>query len=574
MSVDPSLPSTADTPPAASPAPSANASAASVMRHARVIGIITFISRLLGLVRERMLAQHFGGDSAVLTAFRYAFALPNLFRKLLGEGALSAAFVPLYTRAVRGKDPDGAHHADFAAAAVACQVLALIAITIVGELALVATLWLVELRPETALAVKLSILMLPYVVFVCAAALLGGILQVHNRFIATTATAVLMNVLLIGSLVVTLRVYDVTSEWGARQIVWWQGVSLLAAGAAQVVLLFPSLKKSGLHARWPAKLRTPAVREMLRKTIPVALGLGVLQLGVVLDKQISLMMAPQSDGNPVGHFLGLSYLLPMEMGALNRLEVAQYLYQFPLGVFGIAIATAIFPQLSGDALEVDRTGFRTVLARGIKSSLFIGLPASVGMVLIAQLAVHLIFEGKQFTAHDTMLTARSTAIYSSVIWAFSVQQILNRGYYALHDMRTPLIWAGLNLVINLVVEIPLLWAMGENAMPVGTVASFVVQTSAMTVLLSRRVGLPLRELWPDVWKMVVATAIMTAACLAIGQVPVGAGKIGAAIRLVAIMATGGLTYFTACWALRLPMESLIPPRFARRPRVRTPGTSA
>ena len=149
MSVDPAIPSTAESPVVASPAPVPNASAKQVLKHARVIGFITFLSRVLGLIRERMLTQTFG-DSPILAAFRYAFAMPNLFRKLLGEGALSAAFVPLYTRAVRGKDPDGTPHDDFAAAAVALQVLALIGITVIGEIILVATLFLAHLRPETA----------------------------------------------------------------------------------------------------------------------------------------------------------------------------------------------------------------------------------------------------------------------------------------------------------------------------------------------------------------------------------------------------------------------------------------
>src|SRR5690606_17682307 len=121
-------------------------------------------------------------------------------------------------------------------------------------------------------------------------------------------------------------------------------------------------------------------------------------------------------------FLGLSFRLPMEIGALVRLDWAQYLYQFPLGVFGIALATAIFPQLSGDALDLRRDGaqFRAILSRGIRAAMFIGLPASAGMVLIALPAVRLLFERGQFTYADSILTARSTAIYSAVIWAFSV----------------------------------------------------------------------------------------------------------------------------------------------------------
>lgn len=541
----------------------------SFVAHARVIGAITFVSRILGLAREMMIAA-FIGPGAITDAFNWAFMLPNLFRKLLGEGALSAAFIPLYAKAVRrterGED-GGEHHSDLAAATITLQLLVLLAITIVGEVALFATLGLRDdLRPQTRLAVKLAAVMLPYVVFICAAALLGGILQVHRRFIATTATAVLLNAFMIAALVAAARTHDLTSEDGQRAAIWWVSWSVLIAGIPQVLLLVPSLAACGLKLRPTMRFWTPAVRQVLRFTIPVALGLGVLQLGVLLDKQISFLLSPQTPGETVGHIFGFAFQYPMESGALTRLNWAQYLYQFPLGVFGIAIATAIFPQLSGDALDADGTGaFRNVLARGIKAALFIGLPASVGMMLIALPATRVLFEHREFTHHDSILMARSTLIYSSVIWAFSVQQILNRAYYALHDMRTPLIWAVINLLINLVVELPLLWTpLGESAMAVGTMASFLIQTTAMTVLLARRVGLPLTGLWPEVSKMLIATAVMAIACA-----PVRWGirwpdsTLGNAMALAATMAVGGIAYFAVCRMVKLPMENLLPKRFRR-----------
>jgi putative peptidoglycan lipid II flippase len=534
----------------------------SFVSHARIIGVITFVSRILGLVREMIVASYFG-PSSVLSAFKYAFVLPNLFRKLLGEGALSAAFIPLYTKAV--KESDGASHSAFASAAVSLQLAILLAITVVVEAILLAILYLAELRSETALALKLAIVMMPYVVFVCAAALLGGILQVHRRFIASTATAVLLNALLIVAIVLVARRYDLHEELGQRAAVWWLAVAVLVAGAAQVALLAPSLARCGFRFHLTAHMWTPAVKRMMWMSVPVAMSLGVLQLGVVLDKQIALMMSPQDVGETTGHFLGLTYRLPMELGALARLDWAQYLYQFPLGVFGIAIATAIFPQLSGDALDIDRAQFRSILARGIKASLFIGLPASVGMMLVALPAVRLLFERGQFTYHDSRLTALSAAIYSSVIWAFSVQQILNRAYYALHDMRTPLIWAAINLAINLLVEIPLLWLMGESAMAVGTLVSFLVQTTVMTLLLCRQLGLPLGDFLPESGKMVLASVAMIVPCAALRWlVHWPDNHFGHAMALVSIMAAGGLTYFAACYAMRLPMESLVPARFRKR----------
>lgn len=540
----------------------------SFVAHARVIGFITLISRVLGLVREMIVAQYFGAGP-VLAAFKYAFVLPNLFRKLLGEGALSAAFIPMYTRSLR--QSDGRSHISFASAAVTLQLLILIAITLLGEAVLWGTLRFATLRPETELAVKLAMVMLPYVVFVCAAALLGGILQVHRRFIATTATAILLNALMIVAIALVARAgFDLKSDLGQRAAVWWLAISVLVAGAAQTLLLVPSLMASGFRFHLTAHFWTPEVRRMLSLTVPVAVGLSVMQIGVMLDKQIAWMCSPQEFGETAGKFLGIHFTLPMERGALVRLDWAQYLYQFPLGVFGIALATAIFPQLSGDAidLEKDSAQFRAILARGIKASMFIGLPASAGLVITALPAVRLLFERGQFTYHDSILTARSTAIYSSVIWAFSVQQILNRGYYALHDMRSPLVWGIINLLINLVVELPLLWTpLGESAMAVGTLVSFFVQTVAMTVLLSRRVKLPLGELMPELTKMLVATIVMVIVCAPLRWlVHWPDSKVGSAMSLFVTMTAGGVAYFGACAALRLPMESLLPKRFQTKSR--------
>lgn len=544
----------------AAPQVASSPPARSFVANARIIGAITFVSRVLGLVREMIVAKYFG-PGPIVDAFKYAFVLPNLFRKLLGEGALSAAFIPLYGRATRD-DLRAAN--DFAARAVTLQLLVLLAITLVGEALLFATLRL-ALRPETQLGLKLAMVMLPYVIFVCAAALLGGILQVHRRFVATTATSVILNVLMIVAIVAAAVRYDLTTPAGQRAAVWALAVSVIVAGAAQTLMLVPSLRACGFRFRPAGDFWSDDVRRMLRMTVPVALGLGVLQLGVVLDKQISLMASPQSDGRTVGQLFGITFSLPMAAGALTRLDWAQYLYQFPLGVFGVAIATALFPQLSGDAHDADLGPFRAALSRGISASLFIGLPASAGMAIVALPAVRLLFEGGQFDYTDSLLTARSTAIYSTVIWAFSVQQILNRGYYALHDMRTPLLWAAINLAINLIVELPLLWWMGESAMAVGTAASFLVQTTAMTWLLSRRVGQPLNDLSSPVARMVIATLGMAAACALVRWLPTWpASKLGHALQMTAIMAVGGVVYFALCAAMRLPMESLVPARLRRR----------
>src|SRR5439155_16377714 len=222
-------------------------------------------------------------------------------------------------------------------------------------------------------------------------------------------------------------------------------VTVLIAGALQVAILLPALRQIGFRFR-PRAVRvwTPTVRKMLILSIPVAMGAGVLQLSVLLDKGISyaLMQGVDKNDQLVTHFHWIGDAMvryPMELGATRRLDLAQLLYQFPLGVFAIALATAIFPSLSAEALDHDRESFKRVLRGGIEASLWEGFPASLGLILVAEPATRLLFQHGQITAHDALLIARSTQVYAGAIWAFSALQIINRAYYAVQDTVTPLV---------------------------------------------------------------------------------------------------------------------------------------
>ena len=571
----------------------------SFVSHAKAIGFITFISRLLGMARESIAANYFGAG-AVWSAFTVAFTIPNLFRKLFGEGALSAAFIPLYAQAVKrgmgsppaARDPspmrnrdanrvgdveDAAERssvhgrdgharemtaADFATASVNLLCGILIALTVAGEVVLVA-LTFFHLRADYLLAVKLATVMLPYVLLVCGTAFLGGILQVHHRFIATASTAIVLNLCLIVAIIAAARAFDLTSEAGQIAAARWLAVSVLIAGVVQVAMLLPSLRAAGFRFKLILHLWTPAIRKMLAMSLPVALGAGVLQISVLFDKGISFLLAEGAGGATHFELLGMSIRYPMAEGAAARLNWAQFMYQFPLGVFAIALATAIFPRLSSDAIDADRSQFKRVLRQGVEAALFIGLPASVGMIVVRYPAVALLFERGNFTANDTRWVALSTAIYSAAIWAFSLQQILNRAYYALHDTTTPLVWAIVNLALNLVIELPLLWTgLGEAGMAVGTLVSFAIQSVMMLWMLDRRLGgIGMRQSLGAIAKMVIASGVMWVACVGVQYLPVypnGAGKLAWAVQLTILMITGGVVYFGAAAALGLtaPMRML------------------
>jgi putative peptidoglycan lipid II flippase len=540
------------------------------VHHARLISGLTLVSRFLGVLRESLAARYFGAG-LVSTAFTVAFTIPNLFRRLFGEGALSAAFIPLYSQAMKRQEKEDA--ARFAAASVNLLVAILVGVTIVGELILwgIAGFW--HLQADRLLTVKLTAIMLPYVLLVCGAAFLGAILQVHRRFGLIAAAPIVLNAGLIGSTVLGAKIWDMKTTAGQTAAIYFVSCGVLVAGALQVAMLLPSLRAIGFRFRWTS-LWTPAVKRMLIMSVPVAIGAGVLQLSVAIDRGISYLLAQSLDQHDqlITHFSFFGHWVryPMELGAAPRLYWAQLLYQFPLGVFAIAVATAIFPTLSADALDNNRERFRQSLRRGIKLTLWEGLPASVGLIMVAQPAVQLLFEYGRFKGSDTTWVASSVQLYSIAIWAFSLQQILNRAYYALHDMTTPLVMAVVTLIVNLIVEVPLVWTgLGEAGMAAGTSASFIVQAVLMLWLLQRKAGsLDLGQLRGFCVKLVIATALMAAACWMVQKTPFypddgNHTRMAALLRLVILMGTGAIVYLGACLMMGIGSLEHLRPRKAK-----------
>jgi len=539
----------ADIPPTTSSKP------AGFVKQARLISGLTLVSRILGVFRESLAAKFFGAG-IVASAFAVAFTIPNLFRKLFGEGALSAAFIPLYAQAVKKDEGDDARQ--FAAATVNLLIVVLSGLTVLSEIVLWIIAHVFDLQPDRLLAVKLTAIMLPYALLVCGMAFLSAILQVHRRFGWSAATPIVLNVALIVGTILGARFWDMKTAAGQTKAVYFLSLFVLAAGVAQILMLLPSLRAVGFRFEFTKTFWTPPVKKMVSLSLPVAIGAGVLQISVLLDRGISFFLAKsinnQSEIVTGFHLFGKWISYPMELGAAARLNWAQYLYQFPLGVFAIALATAIFPALSADALDANKEKFIPGLRRGILVTLWEGLPASVGLILVARPAVQLLFERGNFTAADTQWVTLSVQLYAIGIWAFSLNQILSRAFYAMHDTFTPLTMAIVTLIVNLIVELPLIFTpLKEAGMAVGTTVSFIVQVALMMWLLHRRLGsLGIKSIAIYVGKLAIATIVMAAICLLVQKTPLfphDNSRSTALLRLVILMASGAIAYLGICMLL-------------------------
>jgi putative peptidoglycan lipid II flippase len=472
-----------------------------------VVTGLTLVSRFAGLARELTTVYIFGAG-AVGSAFAAAFAIPNLFRRLFGEGALSAAFLPEYS-SLRKADPARAE----ALASLTLRWLLLItgSITLLIELALVATLLLGGASdPDRRLSLLLIIVMLPMMPMVCVTAILGGMLQVHGKFGPPAAAPIILNLFMIaaGAFYFFAPGSDDAAQEASRILAAYLiGAAAVAASLAQVAWSMLALRGHSAFPRDTAIARDSA-RAMFSRFIPVVIGMGTLQLNTLLDTVIA--MWPIWVGPTI---LGQAY--PLDESSNVILTNVARLYQFPLGVFGIAVATAVFPLLS---LTADDPGkFTDTLRRGVRLSLFIGLPASAGLVVVAPDMIGSLFGlgSKGYQEADIARAASVLIAFAPGVWAYALNHVLTRAFYARQDTRTPMRVALAMVALNLTLNWTLIWFAREAGLAWATSSAAIVQCGVLILILRRRWGIAAidREALAAIARLTLITLLMAAAVL-------------------------------------------------------------
>lgn len=429
-----------------------------LLRSAATVGGYTMASRVLGFIRD-ILTAAFLGAGPVADAFFVAQRLPNLFRSLFAEGAFSAAFVPLFAGMIAH---DGKINAKrFAEDAMAVLLAALFAFVVVAEFA--APWFLDVLAPgfradpeKFALTVGLTRITFPYLLFISLTALQGGVLNSVERFAATAATPMLLNIFLIGALVL---VRPVTGE----ALAW----ALSLSGFAQFLWLMVSCHQAGLSLSLPVPRLTPEVKRMLRLMLPGVFGAGVTQLNLVVSTAVAS-------------------LLPT--GAVSYLYYADRLNQLPLAVVGIAVGTAILPSLSRQVRLKDEEGAKHTQNRGLELALFLTLPAAVGLGITAWPVMTVLFQRGAFGPVEAQATASALAAYAAGLPAFVLIKVMTPGFFARHDTATPVKIAfaamGTNLVLTLLLGLAL--PFGHVGVAAATTVAGWVNALSLMVVLHRR----------------------------------------------------------------------------------------
>ncbi|MBT4529973.1 MAG: murein biosynthesis integral membrane protein MurJ [Phycisphaerae bacterium] len=457
-------------------------------KNTRTNSVLTLVSRSLGLVRDGALSRIFG-PGILTSAFCFAFLIPNLFRRLFGDGALAAAFLPSYTK-LQTEDPQLAKA--FASLTISKLVLFLGLLTLLGEF----VLWMILLfQTGENISIQLTMVMLPYMPLVCLVAIFGAMLHVHDKFGPTATAPIILNGFMIAATVGLVGVFA-----NPMHHMTAIGVSVVFAGVVQVAWSMLALRKHGWFTR-NKKSAHNELKVMTRRMLPMVVGLGTLQLNTLLDG----FVANWSNLFGSSFFFGLQY--PLQEGTMASLTWAQRLYQFPLGVFGIAVATAIYPLLAKQAKMHD--SFSSMIRRGLRLVVYIGLPASAGLILIREPLVSAVFQGDKFTSEDVITVGSILLGYSSAVWAYSMIQVLTRGFYAKGDMKTPVTIAVICVALNFVLNVLLIWTpLGASGLAWSTAICAVMNVSLLLVYIRPHVANPIDQ---EVIRSFVATSVLTIA---------------------------------------------------------------
>lgn len=464
-------------------------SGARLARSAGVIGTATMASRILGLVREQVLAYFFGAGHQ-MDAFNVAFRVPNLFRDLFAEGAMSAAFVPTFTRRLTT-----------AGRAEAWRLANIVINVLLGVTVLLVALGMVFTRPlvtvfaeryaevpgKIELAIALARTMFPFLILVALAAIMMGMLNSLRRFFVPALSPAMFNVaaiVLIPLLVPILRSHGTMPIFAAA-------IATLIGGLGQMVIQWPVLRREGFRYRAVVSLRDPGLREIL-----VLMGPGMLALAAVQVNLLVNMLLATSQGE----------------GAISWLGYAFRLMYMPIGLFGLSVATAALPSLSAHAARDDDAAMRATLSSALRIMLILNVPATVGLIVLRTPIVALLFERGSFTPADTAATATALMFYAPGLVGYSAVKIVVPSFYAIRDSRTPVLVSALTVGLNIIVNLTMVRVLGYRGLALGTAASAIFNATVLLWLLRRRLrGLDGRRVGGTAVKSLAASIIMGAA---------------------------------------------------------------
>ncbi len=523
-----------------------------VIRSAAKVGSFTLLSRFLGLIRDTLTASAFG-ISPAMSDFVVAFRLPNLFRALFGEGALSSAFVPVFMATRRQDGEDAAWLvARKTVSVVAVFLAALVAVAIGG-------LWLLEqLRPDLAARaphlLPLMRIMMPYVLLICLAGLLMAMLNACHQFSLPAFTPSLLNITWILTVLFICPHLGATQEQQIYGVAW----AVVVAGVIQLGVQVPALMKRGFKPGFTWDIADARVRRVFALMGPTALGQSVTQVNVMVNTLLARWAAPWAPAS---------------------LFFAERLLYFPQGLLATALSTVLLPVLSGHAAKGDHAQMRATINHGLRTLLFVMIPASVGLLTLAGPITRLIFGWGVFDAAAVGHTAIAVQFYAPGLMVFCLAKVFVPAFYALQDTRTPfrlgLLAVGINFTLNVLFVLTWPEDIRHAGLAFATVISEGVNGLMLGCLLHRRLGSPgWAGIFLGIARALFASAVMAASLLvarpALERALQQAGAPDKLVQMGSVLVAivlGILAYFVTAALLRAPELGFVREALQRRRQV-------
>lgn len=490
-----------------------------------VVSFSTVGSRVLGLFRDILVFSIFG-SSVLNSAFLLAFTFPNLFRRLLGEGALTAALLPLLTDQ---KEHYGKDRLFWLYNKILSRVMTLLFVLVgAGSLSMILVSKIPGLSERWDLAMVLGVLLFPYMALVCLAAAFAAALNVLHRFAIPALTAVWLNL----SIILFLGALGYFATEVPLYRMYWLCIGVLFGGVLQLMIPWIALRREGWRFELDFK-PCPEVREFGRLLLPGILGASVIQINLLISRSLA-------------HFLDES--------AVSVYYLANRLVELPLGIFTIAIATVYFPAFSELASRNERSGFSSTFQQAMRLMFAITIPATMGFLVLGEPILRFLFEWGAFNASDTSLTLPLLWAFSMGLPLYSMVALLVRGFYAYKDTATPMKVAMFSFVLNLVLSLALMWPLGVVGLAIANVLAILAQTILLTGMLSQKLKMNLlRDLLSDLLKIVGGSVVMGGVILFLKQTVIALPftyKGESAVLVLVVIPIAVAIYFGFLWLIK------------------------
>jgi len=504
-----------------------------MLKSVSAVGGFTLLSRLFGFVRDILLARYLGAGMAA-DAFWVAFKLPNFFRRLFAEGALAVSFVPLFARLLgQETTPESQKAAEaFAGRVLGVLLPVLILFLIIMEVAMAPIIFGLTggFDGDTVkfeLAVELGRYTFPYLLLISLVSFFGGILNVFGRYSAAAFAPVLLNLSMISALII----------YGGDQIITARAlaISVSVAGILQLIWVYGAALKAGIRISLPRPKLSSDVKELLRIMAPAAIGAGVMQINLLIDMLMATRLLPE--------------------GSISWLVYADRLNQLPLAVIGIAVGTVLLPSISRLVASGNDKLANSQQNKALEMSLFLTLPATFALIIIAGPLISTLFEGGHaFTATDAVATSGALMVYACGLPAYVIAKILTPGYFARKDTKTPVRFAIVSMVINTLLGLWLLQYWAHMGLAAATAIAAWINAGMLYIGLVRRGHYTmLSETRLRVIKCLIASVVMGAVIWALHAELAGSFAEAGWLRIGALallIASGILVYAASILGLR------------------------